>query len=580
MSIVDEHFNSQSDLVYFFIDENSDTEYKVYEKNGEFKLYKTAHNSSEEKLIFETKQKLVSLLPINNEVMYLVLDGDGLEKNKLYSLHNNELEYLGISNVYFLILDAAKKLVYYSSLSTNKQYFDTYSMNIKNLEKKCIHSGDDYPTHIYGINNKNKKIYFKHINNSKAVAYIEEKGKFKPLINSKDSHEYTIFDTEFISNDEVILSTNFESEFSYLGKVDLKNNRLSKLVTLEKQNIRMIAPCKDHLKILFSATDGFTDRLYIFDLTTYNYEEICTNFSIIKGIYISKDYIYIMGNELGRNTTLIKERYEMKDINYLSKKFKTNAAQNKLNYVTKKYRDTSEYEIGVDTVLYKPTKHSSNKVIIWIHGGPNHSQKEFFKEKHFQFLIDKGYSIICTNYRGSSQSSKHFLNSGKKNWSVGAIEDIISGFNMVQAEHQFEKPVVMGKSFGGYLALTLIFKYPEFATKCIDICGPSNLINFIFDSPPHWKKMLIDFIGDPESEYNRLLNDSPIMQVHKIKVPLLLIHGKNDPRVSINQSTSLELELKKQNKKVITLYFDNEGHDFIKERNIHLYLNTIEDFLM
>ncbi|WP_026831477.1 alpha/beta hydrolase family protein [Exiguobacterium undae] len=579
MVVKNDYSIPKSDLTYFCINEDLNTEYKVYEKDGLFELFERTCNMLEEKLIFETKQKLVSLLPINNDLIYLVLDGDGLENNKLYSYNKKELKYLGISDVYFPLLDVNKEFMYFSSLRTNRQFFDTYSINLKNFEKKCIHIGVDYPTHIYGLNSNNEKIYFKHLNNSKAEAYLEKEGKLEPLIHSSNLHEYTIFDIEFISSNEVILSTNFESEYSYLGKINLKNNQLMKLVTLEKQNIRMLAPCKDQKKFLFSTTDGFTDRLFLFDLTTYTYEEITTNFPIIKGLFISDRYIYIMGNEIGGKTTLIKEEYETKNIAKLNKKLKDTKSLIKLSYTTKKYTDDTQCEMSIDTILYQPIKNSSKKVIIWIHGGPNHSQKEFAKEKHFQFLIDKGFNIVCTNYRGSSQSSKHFLNSGKKNWSVGAIQDIITGFNLVQTEYQFESPIVMGKSFGGYLALTLIFKYPSFAAKCIDICGPSNLINFIADSPPHWRKMLIDFIGDPESEYDRLLKDSPISQVHKMDIPLLLIHGENDPRVPVNQTISLESELKKQRKKVYSLYFQNEGHDFIKSENIQIYLKTIEEFI-
>lgn len=141
---------------------------------------------------------------------------------------------------------------------------------------------------------------------------------------------------------------------------------------------------------------------------------------------------------------------------------------------------------------------------------------------------------------------------------------------------------IYGGSYGGYATLCGITKTPDLYACAIDYVGVSNLFTFMKTIPPYWKpllQMMYDMVGNPEEDREMMQANSPIFNVDKIKAPLFIAQGKNDPRVNKNESDQMVEALKKRGIEVDYMVKDNEGHGFSNEENKFEFYLAMEEFL-
>jgi dipeptidyl aminopeptidase/acylaminoacyl peptidase len=137
---------------------------------------------------------------------------------------------------------------------------------------------------------------------------------------------------------------------------------------------------------------------------------------------------------------------------------------------------------------------------------------------------------------------------------------------------------VVGRSYGGYMTLTLAARHPELWSAAVDMFGPYDLLTFSDRIPETWKPYFQVALGDPVKDREFLIERSPRTYIDQITCPLLVIQGKNDPRVIERESHDLVDHLKEIGKKVDYLVFENEGHDVLKLENRITCYNTITAF--
>jgi dipeptidyl aminopeptidase/acylaminoacyl peptidase len=202
-----------------------------------------------------------------------------------------------------------------------------------------------------------------------------------------------------------------------------------------------------------------------------------------------------------------------------------------------------------------------------------------------QLLANRGYSVLQINYRGSVGFGKKFTNAGNCNFEK-IRDDIIDGVNWAIANEIADKNyiAIMGGSFGGDMALSGITFSPDVFRCGINICGGSNIITFLETLPEHYAASMdaiYKMFGDPRTPEGRqyLIENSPITHVDKIKKPLLIFLGKNDPRSHISDGEQIVAAMKKRNLPVVYVLYPDEGHGFLKEQNHRSYVAIIEFFL-
>ena len=240
----------------------------------------------------------------------------------------------------------------------------------------------------------------------------------------------------------------------------------------------------------------------------------------------------------------------------------------------------------IPAILYRPQQASAQaKVpgIVLVHGGPGGQARTGYKAQ-VQFLVNHGYAVIDVNNRGSSGYGKTFYTADDRKhgreplWDVVAAKKYLQSLGWVDPE----KIAVMGGSYGGYMVLAaLAFKPEEFAAG-VDLFGVSNWVRTLQSIPPYWesfRKSLYREIGDPSTQLDMLKETSPLFHADKIRRPLIVLQGANDPRVIKPESDEIVEALKKNNVPVEYVVFDNEGHGFTKKANEIRAYQAILEFL-
>jgi dipeptidyl aminopeptidase/acylaminoacyl peptidase len=221
--------------------------------------------------------------------------------------------------------------------------------------------------------------------------------------------------------------------------------------------------------------------------------------------------------------------------------------------------------------------------VLNIHGGPWH-RDVWGLHPEAQWLANRGYACLQVNFRGSTGYGKEFVNAGDREWG-GKMQDDITDAVKWLIERGIADPdrtAIYGGSYGGYAVLSGLTKTPELFACGVDIVGPSNLITFSNTIPPYWEPLRALFVrrvGDVETEEDFLKSRSPLFMVDRIEAPLLIVQGRNDPRVNRDESIQIRDALQARGKTVQFLEFDDEGHGFAKPENRMVFYAKAERFL-
>jgi dipeptidyl aminopeptidase/acylaminoacyl peptidase len=222
-------------------------------------------------------------------------------------------------------------------------------------------------------------------------------------------------------------------------------------------------------------------------------------------------------------------------------------------------------------------------MVLFVHGGP-WGRDSWRYDAHAQWLANRGYAVLQVNFRGSAGYGKKFLNAGNREWGHKMQDDLTDAVQWAIKEGiaNPKKVAIMGGSYGGYATLAGLTFTPDLYACGVDIVGPSNIITLLKTVPPYWAPLLPLFhkrVGDPDKEEDFLKKCSPLFHVDKIKAPLLIGQGKNDPRVKQAESDQIVEAMRKAKLPVEYIIYTDEGHGFARPENrLHFYARA-EAFL-
>ena len=222
-------------------------------------------------------------------------------------------------------------------------------------------------------------------------------------------------------------------------------------------------------------------------------------------------------------------------------------------------------------------------VVIHPHGGPWYRDYWGFNPE-LQFLANRGYAVLQMNFRGSTGYGKKFWEKSFKQWGLTMQDDITDAVEWIiqQGIADPERIAIYGGSYGGYATLMGIVKTPDLYAAAVDYVGVSNMFTFLNSFPPYWepmKVMMYEMAGDPEKDEELLKSVSPVMHADRIKTPLFVAQGANDPRVKQKESDQMVEALKTRGVEVEYMVKDNEGHGFYNEENRFDFYRAMEVFL-
>jgi dipeptidyl aminopeptidase/acylaminoacyl peptidase len=245
--------------------------------------------------------------------------------------------------------------------------------------------------------------------------------------------------------------------------------------------------------------------------------------------------------------------------------------------------------LQVPGILYRPREASaSNPVpaIVLVHGGPGGQSRRGYSAM-IQHLVNNGYAVYAINNRGSSGYGKTFYHMDDRRHGDVDLRDVVASRDfLANMDWVSDRVAVMGGSYGGYMTAAALAFHPETFDAGINIFGVTNWVRTLESIPAWWgaeRVALYDEMGDPAQDATRHRAISPLFHANRIRRPMLVVQGANDPRVLQVESDELVAAARRNNVPVEYLLFPDEGHGFLRKENriraSEAYLNFLNQHL-
>jgi dipeptidyl aminopeptidase/acylaminoacyl peptidase len=248
------------------------------------------------------------------------------------------------------------------------------------------------------------------------------------------------------------------------------------------------------------------------------------------------------------------------------------------------YKSSDGLEIPAYLTLPKGVPPKNLPTIIYPHGGP-WGRDVWGYNGYAQFFANRGYAVLSMNFRGSAGYGKKFIDGGNQEWGRKMQDDVTWGAKYLAAEGIADpkRIGIFGGSYGGYATLAGVTFTPDLYAAAVDLFGPSNLITLLDSIPPYWepiRQMFYQRMGNPSTPEGKalLVERSPLTWASKIKTPLMIAQGANDPRVNHAESEQIIVALRDRGFPVEYFLIPDEGHGFARPVNNMASIMATERF--
>jgi dipeptidyl aminopeptidase/acylaminoacyl peptidase len=238
---------------------------------------------------------------------------------------------------------------------------------------------------------------------------------------------------------------------------------------------------------------------------------------------------------------------------------------------------------AIPVFIYEPTTSGPHPVLISLHGGPESQFRPGF-DPWIQYVVNElGFAVIAPNVRGSSGYGKSYLALDNGMLREDAVKDVGAMLVWIRQQSAFDAKhvVVAGGSYGGYLTLATLVNYSDRLRGGVDVAGIGDFVSFLTNTAPYRQNQRRAEYGDERDLEMRsfLRRISPLTNADRITVPLLVVHGKNDPRVPLSEAEQIVNKLRAKGREVWYLLAADEGHGYRKKQNRDAYYETFAQFL-
>jgi len=597
---VEDYFAKPKASTFRFSPDGKYMSYREKDENGKRHIYVKQIATGEVKRAIEEKEELVRGYGwVNNARLVYAMDKGGDENYHIFAvnLDGSSLKDLtpfeDVQASFLELLKEDKDHIIISMNKNNPQVFEPYKINVVNGEMEQLYKNEDAANPIAGYNfdkDGNLRSFTKIRDGvEQDIYYAVEDGKFEVFksLNWKDAFAILQFNYATENPHDAYMVSNLDGDKAEIVLYDLKEDKLiekvfsnenydvSNLAVSRKRNWELdyfqyegekdvIVPVSDYYKKLHNKfSNQFEGKQYsIADYTDdENHYLIFIQSDKLYGVYYSYD----------------AQKEEFKELYNLMPQLKEEDMA-EMRPITFKSRDGLTIH-GYITLPKAAIQGQKVPVIVNPHGGPQGIRDSWGFNPESQLFASRGYATLQVNFRISGGYGKEFLESGFKQIGRKAMDDVEDGLQYVidQGWVDKEKAAIYGGSHGGYAVLRGLTKTPDLYACGVDYVGVSNLFTFMKTIPPYWKPYLkiikeIWYDEDIPEEKAIMEEVSPVYQIDKIKKPLFVAQGANDPRVNIDESDQIVSALRTKGFDVPYMVKYDEGHGFGKEENsIHFY---------
>lgn len=550
-------------------------------------------DSEPERVTNLTDRDIAGFIWKDDTILYLK-DNGGDENYHIYTTTFNggeEKDLTPYENVVAYPIDILKDAKDEILIMMNKEdatVFDVYKLNVKTGETKLVAKNPGNVQSWISDSNGQVRMVVATDGVAGAVLYRDsEKDEFKPFITieSGDTVSPIAFSQD---NQSVYMLSNKGRDKIELVQYDLQGNE-EVLFTNSNVDISNAIYSTSKDKILFATY--MTDKVH-YEFFDNDFEKVFKNIQNKLGVSESEFGINDYNKDMTKFIVSVSS-----DKVYGKYYYYDSTTDNLTELATLgSWLDPNEMA-EMQSISYKArdglTIHGyltlpKNKVaenlplIVIPHGGPWARDMWGFNPE-VQLLANRGYAVLQVNFRSSTGYGRAFLEAGNKQWGLAIQDDITDGVQWAidQGIANPEKIGIYGASFGGYATLAGITFTPDLYAAAVDYVGVSNIFTLLDTIPPYWETMRQQFyerVGHPEEDKELLTKVSPVFHADKIKTPLFVAQGANDPRVNKQESDQIVEALRSRGVDVEYMLKDNEGHGFMNEENRIEFYNAMVDF--
>lgn len=513
--------------------------------------------------------------------------------------------------------------IYYASNKRNPQFFDVYRMTLADGKEELIYQQDGSNS-FAAADNFDKKII---ISRSGTELSLDNNLYLIDVATKKETlltpHEGSAeFGGVHFTADGYVFAQNDKREFFSLSQMRLKNAAMKSDWSDANREVKVLDETNwdvDDIEMLDSQglmaytlnSEGFSE-LYFRKFETDG-KPLITRFDaktetvklpaqgIVSGMNFSED-----GSKLA--FTFVSAKYNAdiwlydlakKTLTQVTKSDRSGIAQNSFvepqlikfktfdgREIPAWYYKPSDNSSVRETPIQKATikrgkaEYKSYPVIVSVHGGPEGQERPGFNPL-YQYYLSRGYAVLATNVRGSTGYGKTFTHLDDVRKREDSVKDLAYSVEWLKTSGGADpkRIAVMGGSYGGYMTMAAITLYPDLWAAAVNTVGIVNWETFLKNTSGYRRRQREVEYGMLDKDIDFLRAISPLAKVDRIKAPLFVIHGKNDPRVPYTEAEQVVKALKDRNATVEYKLFDDEGHGVSKLKNrLELY-PLVADFL-
>ena len=603
---VEDYFARPKARSFSFSPNGTYLSYREKDEHAKNHVYVKNLETNEVKRVIEEKEELIRGFGwANDNRLIYVMDKGGNENYHLFAVDidgTNQKELTPYDGVKVEILEGLKEDKDHMIISMNKnnpQIFEPYKINIITGDLVQLYKNEDpaNPINGYEFDKDGKLRGFSKMRNGVNVDLYYtidgENYEVKKQLNWKDNFSISSFNYASKNPHEAYVISNLDSDKTQIYLYDLKEDKaIKKLFSNDDYDVsgmslsrnrnyeldyfvyegekRVVVPVSDYYKKLHKKiTTKFPNYNYsIADVTDDESKYL---------IFIQSDKLY------GTYYSYDVKKGEFKLLyNLMPNLIEKDMAE--MRPITFKSRDGKTIH-GYITLPKEALNGKKVPVIVNPHGGPQGIRDSWGFNPEAQLFASRGYATLQVNFRISGGYGKAFLESGFKQIGRKAMDDVEDGLKYVAEQGWVDKnnAAIYGGSHGGYAVLRGLTKTPDLYACGVDYVGVSNIFTFFNSFPEYWKpytEIVKEIWYDSDIPEEKVIMEevSPVFHVDKIKKPLFVVQGANDPRVNIDESDQIVSSLREKGFDVPYMVRYDEGHGFAKEENSIALYKTMMGF--
>jgi dipeptidyl aminopeptidase/acylaminoacyl peptidase len=597
---VEDYFSKPKATSFNFSPNGTYMSYREKDENKKNHVYVKNIETDQVIRVIEEKEELVRGTSwANDERLIYVMDKGGNEDYHLFAVDidgENQMELTPFDGVKVSVLSRLREDKDHMIISMNKnnpQVFEPYKINIVTGAFKQLYTNDDPANPINGYDfdkDGNLRGFSKLRDGVNIDMYYSVDGEnfiLKKQLTWKDSFSIIGFNYASKNPHEAYVVSNLNSDKSEIYLYDLKEDTIIKeLFSNPNYDVSGLSVSRNRgYELDYFSYEG--EKRVIVPMSKYfkkMHQRITKKFpnysySIADAtddestflIFLQSDKLY--GTYYAYDTK--KDRFKLL-YNLMPNLIESDMAE--MRPIRFKSRDGITLH-GYITLPKAALAGEKVPVIVNPHGGPQGIRDSWGFNPEAQLFASRGYATLQVNFRISGGYGKQFLTSGFKQIGRKAMDDVEDGLQYVIKKGwvDADNAAIYGASHGGYAVLRGLTKTPDLYACGVDYVGVSNLFTFMDSMPAYWKPYLkiikeIWYDADVPAEKEIMKAVSPVYQIDKIKRPLFVAQGANDPRVNIDESDQIVSALRAKGYDVPYMVKYDEGHGFAKEENsIALY---------